>query len=104
VHDRLAQPTLARLPAALVSTFPGGVTQTVSAGSAIVDGIAASAYTTLEEYGLVLDAVASQRFKHAVRVHPGVWTPNPRSRPRAPDRVPIDLPHVVAALVPVICP
>ena len=36
------------------------------AGTAIVDGIAASAYTTLEEYGLVLDAAASQRFKHAV--------------------------------------
>ena len=30
--------------------------------------IAASAYTTLEEYGVVLDAVASQRFEHAVRV------------------------------------
>jgi len=57
------------LIACLTSAWFGQSRQRVSAGTAIVDGIAASAYTTLEEYGVVLDAVASQRFEHSVRVH-----------------------------------
>ena len=39
-----------------------------AAGNAIVDGIAASNYVLQEDYGLRLDAVASERFKKLVRV------------------------------------
>ena len=37
------------------------------AGNAIVDGIAASNYVVKEDHGLVLDAMASERFKSMVR-------------------------------------
>ena len=64
----------------------------MSAGNAIVDGIAASAYTTLEEYGVVLDAMASQRFEHSVRARSACVDSQPRAlETLSPGQCPCDV-------------
>ena len=71
-----------------------------------MNGIAASAYTTLEEYGVVLDAVASQRFEHSVRVRTACdyrtqQSQDPELLPVLLRACPLDM---LDARIPVMCP